>query len=189
MRTWAYKINQWNAWQRSLFLFVFLFLIGAAWYFLLEKPLLDTNQAILEKQAHDQALVKELSAFATMQKNFVYKNELQHVQLKQVFQGLISGTSGLTMTSYVDNPVVALPAGASQFSGLTAVLPVSLLNVIQQSSATMVFSGGFNNFVAYLQALQGQNNVIYFDSIDFNMNRYPKAEITMKVFMLEGASA
>ena len=192
MRSWAQyinrsQINQWNIGSRSLLLLILLFVLWGAWYFLLEKPLLENNQAILTKQAHDQSLVKELSAIIGLRANFVYKNELKTGQLKQVFQDALSGASGLTMTSYVDNPAVALPAGAGQFAQVATVLKVSLSNTIQQSSATMVFSGGFNNFVVYLQALQSSSGGIYFDSIEFNMNRYPKAEITMKVFTLEGA--
>ncbi len=168
-------------------LFILLLVLWGAWYFLLEKPLLENNQAILKKQAHDQSLAKELSTIVGLRANFVYKNELKIVQLKQVFQNALSGASGLTMTNYVDNPAVALPAGAGQFAQVATVLKMPLLNTIQQSSATMAFSGGFNNFVVYLQALQGSSGGVYFDSIEFKMNRYPKAEITMKVFTLEGA--
>lgn len=187
MRSWAYTINQWNIGLRSLLLFFLLFILGTAGYFIVEKPLLENNQVTLKKLAQDQALEKELTTFVALQNNFIYKNELQKVPLKQVFQSFISGSAGLTMKSYVDNPVVALPAGAAQFARVMAALQVPLLNTIQQFSATMVFSGGFNGFVTYLQALQNSGHLIYFDSIDFNMNRYPKAEITMKVFTLGGA--
>ena len=185
MTTWIYKINQWNGWQRGLLLIVLLFILWTAWYFLLEKPLLESNQAVLEQQNRAQTLVKELSTLLGMRANVVYKNELQAVQLKQVFQNAISDTSTLTMKSYVDNADVALPAGASQFAQVATALNVPFLNTIQQSSATMVFSSDFNSFVTYLQFLHESG--IYFDSIDFNMNRYPKAEITLKVFTLRGA--
>ena len=185
MRTWAYKINQWNVWQRSLLLITLLFIVWTAWYFLLEKPLLEKHQAAFNRQNHAQALAKELSTLLRMRANFVYKNELQAVQLKQVFQNAISGTSTLTMKSYVDNANVTLPAGASEFVQAATALNVTFLNTIQQSPATMVFSSDFNNFVTYLQFLHESG--VYFDSIDFNMNRYPKAEITLKVFTLKGA--
>ncbi len=187
MRTLVYKINQWNVGLRSLLLFMMLFFLCAMWYFFLEKPLLENNHAMLDQQIHDQALMKELSALYALRSNFIYKNALQAVQLKQVFQGAISDISGLTMASYVDSSVIMLPAGAHQFTMAAAVLDLSLLSMIGQSFATIVFSGGFDSFVTYLQTLQQAPPGVYFDSIDFNMNRYPKADITMKVFTLEGA--
>lgn len=187
MKSWTYMIDQWNFWQRSLLLLFSLFVLCGSWYFLLEKPFLEKNQAVFEQQKHDQALAKELNELVALQANFVYKNELQQVQFKPVFQKAISETTGITMVNYVDHPAVTLPAGARQFAGLATILNLSLLNNIQKSSATFVFSGEFNHFVAYLQALQGNGYPIYFDNIDFDMKRYPKATITMKVFTLEEA--
>ncbi|MES2203958.1 MAG: hypothetical protein V4496_01930 [Pseudomonadota bacterium] len=187
MRTLAYKINQWPVGLRSFVLFIMLFVLYVVWYFLLEKPLLANNHAMLEQQIHDQTLTKELSALYESRSNFIYKNALQAVPLKQVFQDAISNIVGLTMASYVDNSVVTLPAGAHQFTLAATVLNLSLFNMIGQSFATLVFSGRFDSFVTYLQTLQKAPVGIYFDSIDFNMNRYPKAEITMKVFTLKGA--
>lgn len=186
MNSWGYKINQWNLWQRTSFLFVFLFIVLMTWYFVFEKPLFENNKIFLDKQAQNQALVKELNAFLALKNNFVYKNALQSVQVKPIFRGLKFAGSGITITNYIDNPSVILPAGASQFSQLSGMLQAPLLSAIRQSSTTIVLSGGFNNFISYMHALQDKSKGIYFDSIDFNMNHYPKAEITITVFTLEG---
>lgn len=186
MTSWGYKINQWGVWQRCVLLLIMIVAAWGAWYFSLEKPLLENNKAVLQQQAHDQVILKELNALTQLRGNFVYKNNLQAVQLRQVFQNVLSGVQGLTITTYNDNPVVALPAGANQFTQLPSILGISLLSTIQQLPATIVFSGKFDVFLTYLKALQNDGHVIYFDSVDFKMNRYPKAEITMKVFTLGG---
>lgn len=188
MKTLAYKINQWNVGLRSLFLLVLLLGLITVWYFFLEKSLLENNQSFLIKQAQNQTLVKELNALLAMRGSFIYKNQLQAVQLKQVFQSALSGNARLTIASYTDNPAVLLSAGARQFAAAVAFLNLPLFNSIQQLPATIVFSGEFESFVTYLQVLQAASNGIYFNSIDFDMNRYPKAKITMKVFTLEGVS-
>jgi len=187
MSAMFYAINQWSLWKRIMLLFVSLFTLFLAWYFLLERPFLETNKVLFEQQKQDQVLSKELMALLGMRANFIYKNELQAVPIKEVFQKSIPRASELKITNYVDNPVIALPAGASQFAKVATVLNVSLVNAIHQSSATITFSSRFNRFVAYLQVLQANHHGIYFDSLEFNMNRYPKAEVTMKVFTLEGA--
>lgn len=187
MSAMFYTINQWSLWKRLILLFVSLFTLFLAWYFFLERPFLENNKVIFEQQKQDQVLSKEFMALLGIRANFVYKNQLHSVQLKPIFQNAISSNSDLVMKSYVENPVIALPAGASQFAKVATVLNISLFNAIYQSSATITFSSRFDNFVAYLEALQGQSQGIYFDSVEFNMNRYPKAEVIMKVFTLEGA--
>lgn len=181
------KINQWNVWQRGFFLLVALLFLWIIWYFLLEKPLLNHHQAALEQQARAHTFIKELNAFLGMRANFVYQNELQAVQLQQVFQNAVSDVSTLKIKSYLDSASVALPAGGNQFAQIASVFNIPLFATIQQSSATIVFSSGFNDFVAYLKILQQSHHQIYFDRIDFTMNRYPKAQITLKVFTLGGA--
>lgn len=186
MTSWSYQVNQWNVWQRCFLLFAMVFTLWTAWYFFLEKPLLANNKVVLAQQVRDQKTVQELSLLTQLQGNFVYKNSLQPVLLRQVFQDHLLGIQGLAISQYNDDPVLVLPAGASQFTQLQAVLGVSLLSAIQQLPATVVFSSEFNPFVAYLKALQSDSGAIYFDSVEFNMKRYPTAVVTMKVFTLGG---
>lgn len=186
MTSWSYQINQWSAWQRSLLLAVTLFVISAAWYIFLEKPLTASHAAVVQQQARDQATLQEMTTLMQLQNNFIYKNNLQSVALRQVFQDQLSGINGLAISSYVDNSALILPAGANQFAQLRAAMNLSLLPAIQQLPATIVFSGGFNAFLSYLKALQNDSHVIYFDSVEFNMKRYPTAVVTMKVFALGG---
>lgn len=177
-------MNQWKTWQRSLFLCALLFVLWCGWYFFLEKPLLKKHGAAAMQLTQATAVLKALKELFILQGNFVYKNDLNGVSLQQFFQAALSSAPGLVMASFTDNPALPLSAGAGQFASVGAVLGVSLLSVIHQSPSTIVFSGKFPAFVAYLKALQTNNQLIYFDSIDFDMNRYPVAKVTMKVFTL-----
>lgn len=187
MNTLAYKINQWNFWGRASFLLGMLLVLFSVWYFFLERPLIKNHQAILEKQSHTQMVAKELSTLLSLKTHFIYKHALQAIQMKPMFQKSVTGIPGLTMTNYVDNPAMSLPAGAVQFPQVMAMFNLPLRVSVQKSSATITFSAGFSQFLTYLKNLNTNRQRIYFDSIDFNMNRYPKAEITLKVFTLEGA--
>lgn len=181
-----YKLDQMSTWQRVFLLVSVLFVITSMWYLFLLKPLLERNQAILVQQAHNQELLKELDVFSQARASFIYKGNVSVVQMRQIFQDALSGAAGISMAAYTDKPMVALPAASTQFPSLPAALNVAFASVLQQSSATIVFSGKFNGFVTYLNALKNNSQPVYFNSIDFNMNRYPKAEITMQVFALEG---
>jgi hypothetical protein len=186
MSVLRHKLNQWNIWQRCFLLFSLIASIHLMWYFSLERPLLQHNQALIAQQLEDQQLEQELGVFSQLQSHFVYKNNVGLVHFKQVFQQWLAVAPKLSMTSYADHPVVAVPAGAMQFTRATAALHVVLVNTLQQSSATLVFFGQFSDFVNYLKVVQNNSQPIYFDSIHFNMNRYPNAEITMKIFALGG---
>lgn len=181
-----YKIDQTATWQRIVLLLSILFIITLLWYLFLLKPLLERNQAVLLQQAHDQELLKELNSFTQAQASFVYKKDISALQMRQVFQEVLSSAPGMSMTSYTDKPVVVLPATSTRFPSLPAALSIAFSKALQQSSATILLSGTFSNFIAYLDSLQSNSQPVYFESIDFNMNRYPKAEITMQVFALEG---
>lgn len=184
MRLWAQHINQLKTWQRVFLLSVMLFLLWGMWYFLLEKPLLQKNQVNVNKQKQALETLKQINFLSQSKANYVYKNELQQVNLRQTFESALSTNTGVQIATFNNNPVVALPAGASQFGQLKEVLGISMLSAVHQAPSTIVFSAKFETFQAYLKTLQNNKSGIYFDSIDFNMNQYPKAKITMKVFTL-----
>jgi len=186
MRLWGQHINQWSAWQRCLLLFGTLFIIWNAWYFCLEKPLLKDNAVTSAKQVQLQETLKEFGVLLQLKENFVYQKDLQFIPLRQVFQDEIMGVPGLEIISFTDNPALVIQAGATQFIQIKEMLRVSLLSVIHRAPATIVFSGKFEAFELYLKALQNANPSIYFESINFNMSRYPQAKITMHVFTLGG---
>ncbi len=186
MSLWIRKINQWNVWQRLCLLLFLLLSAHLLCYFCLEQPFRQRNHAVIAQYAQDQQLAQGLSNFSRMRENFVYRHDVGVVPFRQVFQKSLSGISHVAITNYVDHPVVVLSAGAMQFSSVASSLNIALSTTFKQSFATVLFSGKFADFVSFLQALQNTAYPIYFQSIDFNMNRYPNAEITLKVFSLEG---
>lgn len=184
MTSWGYRINQWNAWRRFFLLLGLLIALGAAWYFFLEAPLLNSNMSTIVKQAQDKKIFGEVTALTQQQHNFIYANSLQPVQLRLTFQNAITGLAGLEITDFKDEPANIVLVGADQFSDAKKAMHLSLLPGIKQSAATITFSGGFDAFVNYLKVLQNGDQVINYESILFDMQRYPTAVVTMKVFAL-----
>lgn len=184
MSSWGYHINQWSIWRRIFLLLGMIGILATAWYFLLERPLLRSNFLLIEKQVSQQKILAEGQMLLQLQKNFIYKNSLQTIPLRQIMQNAMTGIIGLEITHFQDEPVEPLQTGAAAFSNLKGVMNLSLLRTINKNPVTITFSGRFDAFVQYLKVLQNTSQLIYFDSIDFDMKRYPIAVVTMKVFTL-----
>ncbi len=182
----AYQVNQWSLWRRCILLVLFVVIIFTAWYFFLEKPLLTRYEEVFVQQAKEKTLENQLQLFEAEKSNFIYKNHLQLSQPRSFLQNGLANIAGLSITTYTNNPSVDLPNAGTKISNLSALLNIVLSSVLTQSPVTVVFSGKFKDVVNYLKVLENTPNGIYFERIDFNMNRYPKAEITMKIFTLQG---
>lgn len=184
MNAWGYTINQWNIGQRLGLLFMLLLMIGVSGYIFLYAPWLEKNKAVISQQATLQTMLQELALLKTSSENFIYQNDIQSVQVRQVMQQAASQIPGLTINNFVSAPPITLPSMAQQLVLMQELFTISWQKKIQQSSVSIVFSGDFDSFLQYLKILSHNQAALYFDGIDFTMKRYPIAEITMKVFTL-----
>lgn len=183
MTLWMWHINQWSAGRRFSLLLVTLFILVGI-YFFLEKPVFQANIAITERQMRAKETLEQINALAQQQQSFVYADSLRPVQLRLLLQKPLTSTLDLEMTDFKDQPAVVLPMGADQFAQAKKALNLSLLKSIKKYSAVVTFSGSFDAFVAYLKILQSNDNAIAYESLSFDMRRYPTAVVTMKVFTL-----
>ena len=183
MTLWMWHINQWNAGRRFSLLLGTLFILVVV-YFFLEKPVFQANIAITEKQMQAKETLQQINALAQQQQSFVYADSLQPVQLRLLLQKPLTSALDLEITDFKDQPEVVLSMGADQFAQAKKSLNLSLLESIKKYSAVVTFSGSFDAFVAYLKILQSNDKSIGYESLSFDMRRYPTALVTMKVFTL-----
>jgi hypothetical protein len=179
-----FKFNQRAAWFRVSLLVCLLALVTAAWYISIENRLLLKiyQQRTLRAQL-EESLV-ELQTLSSAKQNYIYSTDLEVMGLQNVLQGLASNINGLVMSDMIDQGKTNISGGYERFSLAAGELGVHLLPQLSQHKVTLKFQGSFKHFLKYLQALQTDTHQIYFESVDFTMNVFPKADITLTVFTL-----
>lgn len=185
MNSFGYRVNQWKIGSRVGLLCVILLTIWMSWYVLLYQPLMMKSKRMITQHAKLQTMSRELTLLKASSKNFIYQNDIKSIQLQQIIQQAISQVPGLSIKSVVNAAQIVLSSAVQQFNLMPALFNVSLQSSIQQAPVTVVYSGDFDSFREYLKILQNTHAPLYFESVDFKMNHYPVATITMKVFTLE----
>lgn len=172
---------------RLAMLFGVLIGLTLVWYFIFAQELWQEIKSQKVIQAHEQTVLGQLSQLSSRKVDFVFQNDLAKLQLRQVLDSLTSSAMDLSVTSFTDRASNVFPAGAATFPLASQELGIRLLPSLKQKNVKVKFSGGFYGFEDYLKAVQKSPYTIYFDRVDFKMAAYPKADITLDVFTLEGA--
>lgn len=185
MSSWCYIINQWKIERRVALLLVLLLAIWSSWYFGLYRPLILDNKTIVDRQAKLQAVSQELTRFQlASSNNFIYQNDVRTVQVQETLQQALTEVPSMSVKTVVNNPQVALPSMAQQFPLMQQWFHLTLQPIVKRMPVTITYMGSYESFLQYLNILHARHAALYFESVDFNMEHYPIATITMKVFTL-----
>lgn len=184
MNTWGYRINQWPAVQRFGLLVTLLLFINLSAYVLLYQPEARKTQVIMRQQEKIATVSQELAAFTTLSSHFVYQKDLASESTQQIVQATMTPVPMLTLKTMVAAPATVLPSMTGRFTYLPAALNLSFLSMLQKNSVKVVLSSDFNAWMRYLKMTSPAAVPLYFSRVDFKMERYPVATITLTVFTL-----
>lgn len=169
---------------RIIILMFMLLLLTMGWYFCLEKALLANVIANHHLKTQREEALTQLQTLHQLTEDYVYSDDLASSSLQDILQGLASTTGGLVMTDFMDEGAQLLSSGNDRFALAAQAVDVSLLPALSQHTVTIKLKGSFVSFLRYLQVLQQDSHGLYFQSVDFKMNVFPKADITLTVFTL-----
>ena len=184
MKPLFFRINQWPTNLRITVLVVLLVVLTVCWYFAVEKELLAKTSAKNSIKMQLVTGMMELQELSSLKRNYIYTTDLEESGLQDVLQSLATTTGGLVMSDFIDQGKKTMSGGGARFALAAENIQVDLVPQLSRHVVTLKFKGSFTNFLKYLQALQNDPRQIYFESVDFNMKVFPKADITLTVFTL-----
>lgn len=159
-------------------------LLTLVWYFCLEKALWVSVMANHHLRIQREETLMQLQTLGGLKEDYLYADELVSSSLQDVLQGLATNTGGLVMTDFTDEGTQLLSSEGDRFALAAQAVGIDWLPQLSQHTVTVKLKGSFIYFLRYLQALQQDPRRLYFQSVDFNMKIFPKAEITLTVFTL-----
>lgn len=116
----------------------------------------------------------------------VSQNLIKADKLPQALQEVLQKTQQLTLLE-----VKTLPAHELQFVEVTSAngaqqtsTPVDASAGVYQHAVELRVSGSFNQIVSFLIALEQLPWRFYWQSLDYSVDHYPNAEVTLRVYTL-----
>jgi hypothetical protein len=175
--------NQSSVLCRCMTLFTTLILITLLWYFLLMNHLWQDDHSKLVAREKGRVTLSQLQQLDALKDNYVYEDELDDVELKDVLEGLVLDNANLAVMG-IQEINTKISTGAQLYSLALEELGVSFVPKLPKKTVHMKLVGGFYGFADYLKAIEASHHDIYFHKLDFTMQVFPEADIRLDVFTI-----
>jgi hypothetical protein len=180
-----YRINRWSSIARlSLFLGIAL-VVTLLWFGLFFGPLAKSTQTMRVHSKELSAQYQQLNQLALKKDSYIYVEDIQNINLDKALKNLAKQSGNIYISDISRSDKTALTSDDNDFSLLPDALGVSLNKGMYVEHIQLKLSASYGDFIAYLKAIRDSRYQIYFNSINFDMKSYPRAQIVLDLFAIE----
>lgn len=180
-----YRMNRWPSIVRLSFFVGIALVVTLLWLGLFFGPLAKSTHTMRVQSKELSAQYQQLNQLVLKKDSFIYVEDIQNINLDKVLKNLAKQSGNIYISDITRSDKTALASGNSDFSSLPDVLGLSLNKGMYVERIQLKLSASYEDFVAYLKAIRDSRYQIYFNSVNFDMKNYPRAQVVLDLFAIE----
>lgn len=180
-----YKMDRWPTVARLTFFIGIAFVVTLFWFVFLFGSLVKSANEMRAQSKSLSSQYQELNQLALQKNSFIYVNDVQKVNLDKVLKNLAKQSGNVYISDISRSGKTPLTSGGGNFSSLADSLGVSLNKGVYVEHIQLKLNANYKDFVAYLKAIHDSQYQIYFNSVNFDMKNYPRAQVELDLFAIE----